>query len=1766
MRRYLARLFTAFALVAVSTLFFVHTAHASAPADLSVGVAYKPYGQGTVPLTNLTTTVNVVGKRTSNGINIPIGSSPYNGTHIDLDHSGDPERNSFSFNADQGPVDNLFGGTYSYRTFNNIIWCGNSVGVPDQEFEMDVYMDVGIFTNVLNYNGETKYGKWVGYWHFEGTGTNDVARFFDGPSARVPALNPYRTFVFFVFEEAAPPYTIQGYKIDRYANPNGQYSGASVDVDGWPLTDNPFFFTSVVAAIEHTASASNTNDWDVTGWSRQAGSNPTETGTGSSVTYPPQFPNTVWNMRWFYEPKPSTIQAGILVRDPATGTISNPCNQSGYLVGACDNAPDITVTRRFALPSGYQKPYNVGPTTVTPGRSSNGSADVAGLYADDKGAAAAGYTVSAANIPAGWRISGTVQCGLNTDRNSCYSSVAQGGAASQFVTTLTAWRYRPVFFVLEPNQIIIKGDKKGPNTFTSSQNSDTAALGVGTIDVAGQTVSGNNQGGAWNRAVSYNSTSGNYGVHAVAPAGWQIRGYAYCVSATQISSCASDDAVAAPNNQTQGRIILEGNGQTEHTVNINYQGTTPNINGVAIPTSGQVWVTFFFKPAPVTIQVRGKIDMQGGNTSANTDLNPCNYNDYKKNICTEVEVRPVRMNTAGVANTATPGVDLGDPAGGYGNCASKDYVPTKPGYDYGGAANTGYYCTTEGGNNRITQAQFLSGQGPLRYGYTLDAKTGQISQNGNSSENNLAIVRNVYPGKYSFRHKDAPEYNGEAAYTIAQSTCVAGQADCSTSVAPNANTSGCLLNHRRKAEFTAVSQFLWWMVYTPIIGVNNPSAAVDPNGQDYCTIMWAGQPGADALSDGGSPESWSIGGNTPRLCAFIPTGGWAYWPQWNGVTGQYGINVQGNGPCGYKKDSGAGGINTFSMGVPVGTDFREQTFYYTPKFKLTDEVLTCDSYSATLVYMPDPSRPVTTYFRINGNSNLMRTETSTGNDIMEFTTQTSGPDAYKVDVAIPKYSNGVLLKDGNSRQFEMFARYSDSSNGNVDTDLVAGYTAAARDFGNAGGTWKYSPRRVSSPGLMHQCRNDATCDQESFQDQLNAISVMDVDDPQANKVYVRMTNVGESYWMRNFTENGLSRTTGHQLIVTGGTITSVNGSQGWGIGNEELLMKNGTHVYPINVKPDINGVDDADDAEVIFEITPEPPADGGAKYVLGFQMAQGGVGFGTACEGDLDIKVSYKPWLQVQNGNVTALGQILTQPDGARGVFKTESSYPAPYKGSVQMSGSGTSVKPALNLHSQFVVASEGGGENFCSTNFYMLGFSTDPNYNDDNANKPQQNRNCSFGELSLNIEQTKLDQNGEKVLNDEPIITEARRNFSGSGNDDAYGQCVDNGNNPEVDGGPFELSPPQKYYRTWAPDSTYTAQNLNWNDPTGPLLENQNGRAVFGRFGNPFTGALKLVNIDDAPAGRPCPTLFRLTTSVEANVNANLSEVHRPLGGFTVGAGRSTILSDSTVYITDDITAETFAGQYQFKRRGVPDTAGLNALPNLGIIADGDIVIASNVKKVDASLYATGRIITCDKYNLEAGMDENPATKEDKSGTTGSKWIRRSSNGNTSLDSSPLENEKDNPASLVAEPPNADNQLAKQCANNLVIKGSATASKGFTFGRNYIDFAGMVARWSDAQAGAFSQPQAENGKFCNLSTIPGIQRLCTVLGARRDFDSPDISPQGYLLEYRSGWPQNYYVGGPAEEIIGNGLASFLPPPGLENVNGIIQSPKYFDNTAKPRF
>ncbi|MCX6804923.1 MAG: hypothetical protein NT111_02830, partial [Patescibacteria group bacterium] len=188
------------------TVLSVGRAEAAAPADLAVGMALQRYGiSGTEPL-NYGGKVDVVSKTTSNGIAIPIKASPYGGNHLDTNNDDSPDENSYSFGIGPETYDNLIGGgTFYSTTLDNLIWCGKLADVPDKEFELDVSVAYATAdAQTISIGGVDIKGKWRGFWNFEAPGTLGEKEFFDGKSARVPALNPYKTFVFFVFVEDAP--------------------------------------------------------------------------------------------------------------------------------------------------------------------------------------------------------------------------------------------------------------------------------------------------------------------------------------------------------------------------------------------------------------------------------------------------------------------------------------------------------------------------------------------------------------------------------------------------------------------------------------------------------------------------------------------------------------------------------------------------------------------------------------------------------------------------------------------------------------------------------------------------------------------------------------------------------------------------------------------------------------------------------------------------------------------------------------------------------------------------------------------------------------------------------------------------------------------------------------------------------------------------------------------------------------------------------------------------------------------------------------------------------------------------------------------------------------------------------------------------------------------------------------------------------------------------------------------------------------------------
>ncbi len=147
------------------------------------------------------------------------------------------------------------------------------------------------------------------------------------------------------------------------------------------------------------------------------------------------------------------------------------------------------------------------------------------------------------------------------------------------------------------------------------------------------------------------------------------------------------------------------------------------------------------------------------------------------------------------------------------------------------------------------------------------------------------------------------------------------------------------------------------------------------------------------------------------------------------------------------------------------------------------------------------------------------------------------------------------------------------------------------------------------------------------------------------------------------------------------------------------------------------------------------------------------------------------------------------------------------------------------------------------------------------------------------------------------------------------------------------------------------------------------------------------------------CPTIYQFTGG--------------SIGPVNISRGRGTLLVNGDLVINGDIRNLPNVVSYSQS-----DFSGINGLSNLGIIVRGDIIVSRNVKRIDASLYASGRIITCDAYanNTTTGF-KDPAV----------------------------------PADLVS---------ARQCAlNPLDVKGLMVAKGGFVLGRNYVDFGAISGR-----------------------------------------------------------------------------------------------------------
>jgi len=256
---------------------------------------------------------------------------------------------------------------------------------------------------------------------------------------------------------------------------------------------------------------------------------------------------------------------------------------------------------------------------------------------------------------------------------------------------------------------------------------------------------------------------------------------------------------------------------------------------------------------------------------------------------------------------------------------------------------------------------------------------------------------------------------------------------------------------------------------------------------------------------------------------------------------------------------------------------------------------------------------------------------------------------------------------------------------------------------------------------------------------------------------------------------------------------------------------------------------------------------------------------------------------------------------------------------------------------------------------------------------------------------------------------------------------------------------------------SSSTCTSYSASNPPGQTVE----RAAQLANRNPDT----LSGNISAPGN--CPAYYQ---SVKPSLDAPL----------TPTAGRATLMHDGNFAINKNITS-TPAGTINYDLAGdLSDIA--TSVPSLGIFVKGDVTIDPAVTRLDVTIFATGRIITCGAYP----------------GTTGT---------------------------ILGEALAVAQARAQACRQTLVVRGGLYAIGGFTFGRNYYQARGVAVPFTDPQF---------------------------------DFQPVDANDPA---------PQGKYYGGPAEDIIGNGMNFILTPPGFEGFNSARQNKvTYLEGNFLPRF
>ncbi len=1630
------------------------------------------------------------------------------------------------------------------------------------------------------------------------------------------------------FKRSAPPppptYNVSGAKYDRYLRPwDGGYSSAVVQDTATGASSNAqgYAINGLTVSDTHGIVASNTNEWVATGFRY----NGTQYGTPAAFGIPGGSApaNSNVNIDFLYEPKPSTIQTGILVRDPVDGKLKNPCTVSGTLSYLCDNPAAITTTRNFNLPNGLVNSYNSTVTnTTTPNRGNGGIYSLGNLYANSTvgNPAAAGYRANIGTLPAGYRVAGTVSCPENTNPADCFNNVSAGGASSQINISLSASSWRPVYFILEQVPFQLRVVKRAPGTFANG-NSDTQDLTYGKITLNNSTVL-SNDGGGWNwTQLLYNG--GTQTLRADAPAGWQIRGYSYCIGqAWNQPTCdvgAGNDISQAPgaqdqSNGTMARIITQNNGQQSLELQINTSGLKPTFNGRTIDPAlwnqNELYIAFYFKPAPVKYQARSLINREGPDVGYKTNLNPCsiaNTSDYKyQELCRNVEFRAVR-------NVLQPTGPV-----------SRNYVPTLPGYGYSVA---GSHNQTTGNCSAGSPNSCSAGASDwIKPGKRLIGPANAVDDATAQSEN-LAIFDNLYPGNYviQYNNNSFPSKTswGDLSYSVRTSNCDDGSSNCSDTKSKRVLFGYCPINfafgpsdapaYANKDDYLP-GELRWYGncrndFGSPQEGINGISATPNTNQlQQYGSPIDIPLLGIKKNFFINDPPAYCVGGFFLIWC----TGYWVDPPP-------QAQNPNSQDYSYYTEDR--------TLNVNLKNGYAEANFMWTPRPEITNVDISCEKITANIVYSPDPGRNVRTYITLDDKE--VRNPDGTR---VEATSRQGVPAVFNIPTrqfyAPSDTGNATVWKDGLAHRLKFWSIYEDGDLQSPTRESVT-TSGQARKYDPVNPHIRYSDAVKPDPSTgnyTYRCQNQATCDVGAFKAATDNFTVLD--SGSTLNVTVTMKNTGQSYWwQQKITGNAAEKTgpiavdTKHQLGAGAGMRLSTDyGDYGWQFSRMSLDNANNTpgssssanYVQPTYLS--------AGQDTVTFTFKVKAPQGAVDGSTLSFAMYRDGQRFGLEggdppsieCSTQVRIRGNFAPWLRVQNGDVSALGIIQNQPEKARGTYKAQNNdTPTVNPNSNNGLGWFDSTKTlydlnpgqfpkvaSINQHAQNVIAAAlNGNNNFCSSNWYTLGTNTVST-----SQISLFSRNCdAFDAAAFNLEKGIKDDFATADNQDNIIFNSAANSFLNNG------QCDDSGTTADKDG-PDELNPLAKYYRSWAPAQPglgiparpVDSHSLIIDKPMFEANGTDNG-SWFGRYAN---GALKLVNIQNNDPNlpptqtysRPCPTLYQMQYK-NADGKYQLGELDNADNpkAITIGAGRATLVVNGDLIIKSNIRNDFSVGQtFDFKQEttGNPneprviDIAALNKLPNLGIMVNGNITIDDKVTDIQAHMFATGRLITCQSYALTGGIDTN--TGNDVGGSTGTLKLYPQNISPTSTDP------------LAKLPPAQDNPTAAKCSNALTIRGSVAAS-GFTLGRNYLDFTRMVSNFAfgasvtakiytglnyltpiNITSLAQNSPNKkvfQSGpspislrKFCNTATDPLVAVSCVDpdTGKRVDFDAPgnytlNSQEQNYLRI--NGYPQSNYFGGPAEDFIGSGISTVLPPAGFENIaTDSYSRPKYVIQNAKPRF